>query len=179
MRQIIVTLMAFCLVLGTSAQNKKLIIGEWVIEKMYMNDQLLYDRNDEVSLFATYKKIAFGDTTEMSATDSLALAETIDEAKKNLGSITIGFDGKGNHTAGSYDSKTKKQSYSKGTYKFAAGNDKSLLIKMIKSKTFDRINIVEVTATTLTIDEGGDGNEDEPMLMVFTRKPAKQQKPKQ
>lgn len=170
--------MALCLVLGTSAQNKKMIIGEWVIEKMYMNDQLLYDRSNNVELFATYKKLGFGDTTELSTLDSMALVETIDEAKKNLGSITIGFDGKGNHTAGSYDSKTKKQTYSKGTYKFAAGNDKSLLIKMTKSKTFDRINIVELTATTLTIDEGGDGKEDEPMLMVFTRKPAKQQKPK-
>lgn len=179
MRQIIVTLMALCLVLGTSAQNKKLIIGEWQIDKMYLNDQLLYARNNQADVFANYKKLAFGDTIELSVTDSLALQETIDEAKINLGSISIAFDAKGNHTSGSYDSKTKKQSYSKGTYKFAAGNDKTLLIKMTKSKSFDRINIVELTADTLVIEEGGKAKEDEPMLMTFTRKPAKQQKPKQ
>lgn len=162
-----------------SAQNKKLIIGEWQIEKMYLNNQLLYDRSDDAELFATYKKLALGDTTELSATDSLALQETIDEAKKNLGSITIGFDAKGNHTSGAYDTKTKKQSFTKGTYKFAANDDKTLLIKMLKSKSFDSIHIVELTSNTLVIEEGKKASEDEPVLMKFTRKTAKQQKPKQ
>jgi hypothetical protein len=177
MHKIIVSLMALCLILGTSAQNKKLIIGEWIAEEMYMNGQLLFSRNKPDEVFAAFKKIAFGDTTVLSETDSLALVETIQEAKKNIGSITVSFDAKGSHTTGSYDTKTKKQSYAKGTYKFAPGNDKLLLIKMAKGKTFDPSTIVELTATTLIIKEKSEA-QDEPMLMTFTRKPAKLQKPK-
>jgi hypothetical protein len=170
--------MALCLVLGTSAQNKKLIIGDWITEEMYLNDQLLYSRNNEADVFATFKKIAFGDTMAISETDSLGIVETVKEAAINIGSLTVSFDAKGNHTTGSYDSKTKKQSYSKGVYKFAPGATDILLIKMAKGKTFDRSTILELTATTLIIKEAGTGDQAEAVMMKFTRKPAKQQKPK-
>lgn len=170
--------MALCLVTVSTAQNKKLIIGEWLVEKMYLNDQLLYDRSNEVDLFATYKKMAFGDTAQISVTDSLSLVETLNEAKKGLGSISLSFDAKGGHQAGNYDEQTKKQKYAKGIYKFAPGNDKDLMVKMVKSKTFDHITIVELTATTLVIKEGNEASKDGPMMMTFTRQPAKQQKPK-
>jgi hypothetical protein len=178
MQKIIVSLIALCLVLGTSAQNKKWIIGEWVAEEMYMNGQLLFSRSNPAGVFAAFKKIALGDTIVLSETDSLAILETVQEAKKNIGSITVSFDAKGNHTTGSYDTKTKKQSYAKGTYKFAPGDDNTLLIKMAKSKTADRSSIVELTVTTLIIKEENGEAKDEPVMMTFTRKPAKQAKPK-
>jgi Lipocalin-like domain len=178
MQKIIVSLMALCLVLGTNAQNKKMIIGEWLAEEMYLNGELLFSRSNPAGVFAAFKKIAFGDAKVLSETDSLAVLETIEEAKKNIGSITVGFDAKGNHTTGSYDTKTKKQSYAKGTYKFVPGDDNTLLIKMAKSKTADRSSIVELTATTLIIKEETGEAKDEAVVMAFTRKPAKQQKPK-
>lgn len=162
--------MALCLVLGLGAQNKKLIIGEWQADKVYMDGQLLFSRQDKAAMFTTYKKMAVGDSIALSILDSLALMETVQEATKAFSGMSISFDAKGNHTSTTLDTKTRKKSVAKGLYKFAEGDDTLLFIKMAGGDTFEPTNIVELTATMLSIREPKE-DDDESMVMVFVRKP--------
>lgn len=170
MKKSIVSFLAFCITFTITAQNKKLIIGEWLADKVYMNGQLLFNRQDQAAVFAAYKKLAFGDTATVSTLDSLALQETVREASKAFGSMIISFDSKGNHTSSSVDTKTHKTSVAKGVYEFAEGDDKLLFIKMAGGETFEPTNIVELTKTTLSITEPKQNDGEEPMVIVFVRK---------
>jgi uncharacterized protein (TIGR03067 family) len=167
--------LAFVLCCGTSSiaqNNKKLLIGKWQVERFEMEGKEVFNRSNNAAVFATYKSMSVGDTTVLLETDSLALLETVREAEKNIGSLSLSFDAKGNHITSSLDEKTKKMTASKGMYKFAADDDTKLMIKMGKpSNPFETSIIVELTNTTLTISQSTEGLDTPPLKMTFKRTP--------
>jgi hypothetical protein len=173
MKRIIFLALLFCCCISTVAQNnKKLLIGNWLIERFEMEGKEIFNRSNKTIVFANYKSMALGDTTVLSETDSLVLMETIREAEKNIGSLSLSFDAKGNHITNSLDEKTKKMIASKGIYKFAPGDDTKLMIKMGKPSTsnpFETSIIVELTATTLTFTEPTEDLNGLPLKMSFKR----------
>jgi hypothetical protein len=173
MKKIILPLLAFCCCISTFAQNNKnLIIGNWQIERFEMEGKEIFNRSNSAVVFASYKSMSFGDATALSEADSLIILEVVREADKNLGSISISFDKKGNHISSSLDEKTKKMKASKGIYKFAPDDDTKLMIKMGEpSNPFENSMILELTATTLTISESTEGLDTQPLKMTFKRMP--------
>ncbi len=173
MKRIIFPVLALCCAISAIAQNnKKLLIGNWLVEHFEMEGKEIFNRSNKTAVFANYKSIALGDTAVLSETDSLAIIETIREADKNIGSLSLSFDARGNHITSSLDEKTKKMTASKGIYKFAPGDDSKLMIKMGKaSNTFETSIILELTATTLTISESTESLDTPPLKMTFKRIP--------
>jgi hypothetical protein len=172
-RIIFLVLVLSCCIATIGQNNKKLIVGNWLVERFEMEGKELFNRSNKTAVFANYKNMALGDTAVLSETDSLAIAETIRESEKIMGSISMSFDAKGNHTASSLDSKAKKMTVSKGIYKFAPGDDTKLMIKMGKpSNPFETSIIVELTATTITFTEATEDPDTPPLKMTFKRIPA-------
>ncbi len=174
MKKITFALFVLCCSISTIAQNnKKLLIGKWQVERFEMEGKEIYNRSNKAVMFASYKSMSFGDTAVLSETDSLAIAEGVREAEKNIGSLSLSFDAKGNHITSSLDEKTKKITSSKGIYKFAPGDETKLMIRMGKpSNQFETSIILELTATTLVISEQAEGLDTPPLKMAFKRIPA-------
>jgi uncharacterized protein (TIGR03067 family) len=177
MKKISLVALLLCgLITAIAQNNKKLLIGKWQVERFEMEGKEVFNRSNNAAAFASYKSMAFGDTTVLSEADSLVLLETVREAEKNIGSLSLSFDAKGNHITNSLDDKTKKMTASKGIYKFAPDDDTKLMIKMGKpTNQFETSMILELTATTLTISELTEGV-DAPLIMSFKRIPAAQVK---
>jgi hypothetical protein len=171
MKRIIFLALALCCTFSIIAQNnKKLLIGKWQVERFEMEGKEIFNRSNNAAVFAYYKSISFGDTAVLSESDSLVLLETLREAEKNIGSLSLSFDTKGNHITNSLDEKTKKMTASKGIYKFAPDDDTKLMIKMGKpSNPFETSIIVELTATTLTFIEATEKTDTPPLKMSLKR----------